>query len=98
MDILRGPQVTQVFQMLENESVTAVLPQHMADIFLCVSSGQVCSAITEADGKLPPFWSEKIGPKKGKHHRELLSRTIKTEERNVPPLKRFAKISSHIIN
>lgn len=47
-----------------------------------------------------PPGREKIGPKKGKHHRELLSRTIETEAISVPPPSRdsFAIISSHIIN
>lgn len=55
MDILRWPQVTRVFQMVEDKSVTPFLPQHMLDTFLCGSSEQVCSA-AEADGKPPPSW------------------------------------------
>lgn len=84
----------------QDKSVTAFLPQHKVDTFLCVSSERVCSATTEADGKPPSSWGSENWAKKVKHHREMLSRTIKTEEISVLPPSRdsFAKISIHIIN
>lgn len=87
-DILRLPQVTPVLQMPEDRSVTAIsATAHGGYFSFCFFRTSVLSHHWSW-WKTLPSWGWENWAKKGKHHRELLSRTIKTKEISVPPPSR----------